>query len=482
MFRFIKKLFSSIACKENDGIAKIKKSQDFLEADDNEKPNIYPELKGYNNNEVIEKSPAEATKPNITNNVEQELFSLNADNKPLAQIHIGLDFGTSFTKGCWYYLDKDQRYIVQWDSNWILNDPYFLPSQLWLDDHNILSMKKIPGANQRAIRFFKMMVAEQPIGESIIPKEIQTLINPYYLYTSFFISRCLSWIQQSALKTERRLRNCHVEWTGNIGIPISYFESDLRNVFDEIINAAYYMLKNNISDSEPMKRIQELYQEACSIEYPKYFTSVPELYAESIGLFSDYHTPEGFYTIFDVGGGTVDGAVLEFHRHDGLPKVNFLTSSIKPLGIEVISTSSNEAQLELKNQMMTQTAELIIKAKNKVFSHWKRKGRLPIMMCGGGHSSEWHIKAIEQTYYHRQHYNCGIPKYEIQDLQVSLIDINNLPNCNKHRFLTAIGLSYLEGMGPDIIGFPKTNPEFVKFPETKTIDLDERQRELYGEC
>jgi len=483
MCNFIKKILSSIIRKKC--ISSIKESningtEAFHEIENTVQANNNPIIE--NNDEMYFNEKSQNGK-NIQNDykIEELYFVKNQNDKQLAQIHIGLDIGTSFTKACWYYLEKDQRYIVQWDPNWNSDDIYFLPSILWLDDNNIISMRNRPEGKQRSIKYFKMMVAEQPIGKRIIPKGIQTIIDPYYIYSAFFISRCLSWIQESALKTEKRLRDCHVVWTGNIGLPISYFETKLRDIFEEIINAAYYMMENKLSDYEPIERIQQLYLEACSAEFPKHFTAMPELYAESIGLFSDYHTPEGFYTIFDIGGGTVDGAVIEFQRHVGLPKVNFLTSSVKPLGNEVINASSIDKQKELRDQMMTQTAELIIKAKNKVSSHWIREGRLPILMCGGGHSSEWHIKAIEDTYYHRQHYHCGIPKYDIQDLQVNLNDINNLPICDRHRFLTAIGLSFPEGMGPEITGFPITNPEFDESPRIREFDPDDRQRELYGE-
>lgn len=408
--------------------------------------------------------------------------SITKERQLPAEINIGLDFGTSFTKACWYYFDKDQRYIVKWNPDWNFEDPYFLPSIVWLDDHNILSMTRIESSNQRQIKFFKMAIAEETIGERILPNTIETYINPYYLYTAFYISRCLWWIQQEAIHFEKGLSFKQIIWSGNVGIPISYFESKKRSIFNEIIAAACYMQKK-ISDTESIELLDALYRESLHDENLKYFSSIPELYAEGLGFFSDYHTPEGYYTIFDVGGGTVDGAVIEFTRNGGESKVNFITSSVKPLGMEYIALfSNNKNKMEaLQKEMMTQTAELIMKAKSKVLSRWRREGTLPILMCGGGHSSEWHIKFIKATYWHMQHNRCGIPPYEINDLHVYQSEIIELPPENMHRFLIAIGLSFPEGMGPTIVGFPKNNPEEMEEVKKRDINYDEIQKERYGE-
>ena len=461
MFAFLKRLFSFGRIKEDISIEK--KAIDY--------PHVDKEIDHSQGEKVIEYCQQDT---NI-NHPQQ--------SKPSTEIHIGLDFGTSYTKACWYFFDKDQRYIVNWNPDWNFKDCCLLPSIVWLDDHNNLSMTKLPSSNQSAIKFFKMAIAKESIGGIILPRGIRTHIDPYYLYTSFYISRCLWWIEQAALNSEKKLSQSEIIWSGNIGIPISYLESEKRKVFDEIIAASCYMLQKNISDVEPLERLDALYQESLNAVAPQRFSSVPELYAEALGLFSDYHTPEGYYTFFDVGGGTVDGAVMEFTRNEGSPQVNFLTSSVKLLGMEYISIYSNnqEKMQELKNEIITQTSELIMKAKNKVLPIWKREGTLPILMCGGGHSSKWHIKAIRSTYWNRQHYNCGIPEYDIQDLQVNHIEANGLPAADKHRFLIAIGLSVPEGMGPLIVGFPKNNPESTVEIRKKEIDYDDIQRELYGD-
>jgi hypothetical protein len=242
-------------------------------------------------------------------------------------------------------------------------------------------------------------------------------------------------------------------------------------------------MQHKVSDSEPRERLDTLYQEALQEPPVSTFLTVPELYAEACGIFSDYHTPEGYYTLFDVGGGTVDGAVMRFERVAGAPQVNFLTASVEPLGAEIIaSCNGNSSELDkLKSKLSCQTAELIFGAKQKSQIDWCEQQYLPIKMCGGGHSSIWHVNTIADTYSTHQHYNCGIPVYRIEDIQVGKMGVEGILPADELRLLIAVGLSIPKGEGPSILGFPSENPRIVIEKEEERINLDERQRDLYGD-
>jgi len=399
-----------------------------------------------------------------------------------AEIHIGLDFGTSYTKACLYFLDKDQRHVVRWNTSWGSEKGYFLPSRLWLDSDNVLHMVMPSAKQSREIRYIKMAVAGGLIGPRILPVGIMLSSDPYRIYSAFYIARCLDWIEQHAADLEPKyLRNKEIVWSGNIGIPISYFETKALRNYLEILTAARYM-QNKVSDSESMERLDSLYKEAVQESFTKTFLPVPELYAEACGLFSDYHTPEGYYTLFDVGGGTVDGAVMRFERVAGEPQVNFLTASVQPLGAEVFKANQDNSQRmrDLQKQLGCQTAELIMDAKLKAQADWRSHRNLPIEMCGGGHASKSHVNTISSTYFNRQHGRCGIPPYKVEDLKAQISGVDGIRPGDEHRLLIAIGLSIPEGQGPLIQGFPHQNPKNTPKLREKRIDLDDLQRELYG--
>ena len=404
-------------------------------------------------------------------------------NSQPAEIHIGLDFGTSFTKACFFILDKGQRHIVLWNELWNGEKNYFLPSRLWLDSENILHMAMPQKKPSREIRYFKMVVAGQPIGPPVMPNCDKRILNPYRVYTAFYLARCFDWIERQAIAIDpKHLKNREIVWSGNVGVPLSYFDTYVSRTYQEILTVARSIQKK-VTDSEPIERLDALYQEALQGPPIKTFLPVPELYAEACGLFSDYHTPEGYYSLFDVGGGTVDGAVMRFERVAGEPQVNFLTASVQALGAEIFeSNGSDKKKLnDLQSRLGHQTAELIMGAKQKAQSDWCHYTTLPIKMCGGGHASKCHVDTIQNTYSDRQHYRCGIPPYKVEDLQAQLSKIEGIRQGDELRLLIAVGLSIPEGQGPFIQGFPHQNPVIIARERERCIDLDNRQRELYGD-
>jgi len=400
-----------------------------------------------------------------------------------AEINIGLDFGTSYTKGCWYLLDKEKREIVRWNSSWESDRGIFLRSCLWLNEDDVLTMYPSNNEKERQILHFKMAIAGQLIDGKVLPRNVSLVTDPYKLYASFFIAQCLKWVEQCAAESEEKfLKNKKVIWSGAIGIPIAYYGSKESDRFKEILNAALFM-KEKIHDSEMMVDLDKLYQNSLMDKQSQTFDIVPELYAEASGLFSDFHTADGYYTFFDIGGGTVDSATTYFTRKEGKTRVNFLSAYVEPLGMDILNKASNDSSRleELRRQIMYQTAKTVIEAKEKTESNWMEMDSLPIHMCGGGHLSDFHIKAIKSTYYHNQHWKLHIPQYDIRDLDCAFGNVKWMPENDKHRLLIAVGLSIPAGYGPMIQGFPNQNPKLDKMQETYFVDLDDRQRDLYGD-
>lgn len=420
-----------------------------------------------------------------------------------ADIHIGIDFGTSYTKACFYVLDRDERTIMAWKPEWQSKGRALLPSRLWLDSSDILSMNPPSSGDAREVRYFKMAIADQLIGRRIIPTQ-KTKNSVYSLYATFFLARAIACIEDSIkAKYKVFLRNKRVQLSGSMGIPVSYFDSKLNNEFSEILTASRYM-QNLISDMEPLSRIDDLFSESLKISKDPNFTTVPELYAEAAGFFSDYHTPPGSYTLFDIGGGTIDGASVYFSRKNGHPTVNFLTAEVDSLGIEVIANRLVKAGVEatvkaaryrllkpedqhypatkkLRHSLQQHTAKVIVPVKKKIPKVWHSVKELPVLVCGGGQSSGWHRSGIYSTHSEFQHDRCNIPRYALQGISPFEGEYLDIPHNQLHRFMIAIGLSIPPGYGPEILGFPSTNPEILTTHSGKNRDTDDIQHELYGD-
>jgi len=418
-------------------------------------------------------------------------------------IHIGIDFGTSYTKACFYVLDRDERTIVVWKPEWQSRGGPLLPSLLWLDEDDTVSMNPPESGSAREIRYFKMAVAGQLIGKSVLPVK-KPRVDPYRLYSAFFIARTLASIEEYVKAKYRTfLRQRTIQLSGSLGIPIAYFDSALNDGFLEILSAARYM-QDRITDAEPLSKLDELYSASLKVSRDPRFATVPELYAEASGLFSDYHTPTGSYALFDIGGGTVDGAAVFFSRTDGLPSVNFLTAEVDPLGIEIVANQLVHAGVEttqesarsrllkphhqfypaasgLKLSLQKHTAKVIVPVKKKLPTVWSSAKELPVVVCGGGQSSGWHRAGIRSTYTEFQHEHCNIPRYALQDINPFGGEFSGIPRDQLHRYLIAIGLSIPQGYGPEIRGFPSSNPEVLVTARAERQDLDDRQRELYGD-
>ncbi|NLJ10863.1 MAG: hypothetical protein GX438_11075 [Treponema sp.] len=415
------------------------------------------------------------------------------------EIHVGIDFGTSFTKAYMYNLDLDEPALIDLRSESQSGSPY-LPSLLWIDSNDMISIEQPASGCPRKIEYFKMALANQLIGSDIYPT-CNIKNKPYFLYCAFYLAKIMSIIEIFIKrKYSAYLRKENIDISGSVGIPVAHFDSPIKDVYEKIIAASSFM-KNLIGDREPISRIDEFYSESLTHSKDERFTAIPELYAEAAGIISDRHTPTGVYTIFDIGGGTVDGASFYLEKRNGNSYVNFLTAKVEPLGLEIVAnrivqagiektmpdartllykseTISNQSIDSLKNSLHQLTAKVIVPVKKKNPDAFHLADSIPISICGGGRLSQWHKAVILDTYTNFKHKNCNIPPYKLFDLNPYY---GNIPAPLLHRYTIAIGLSIPPGYGPEIIGFPSQNPEFHQTNKDANLDYDEIQREIYGD-
>lgn len=433
--------------------------------------------------------------------------SITSPKRRVTEINLGVDFGTSFTKVSYRILGRDIVGFVPFGASAPDGESTMTPSLVWIDTvgHLYSAFDKRP-AEAVEIRYFKMHLAGRGIGDPYKPS-LDLGIPVYRLISAFFLSKVLRKVKDEVTKLEN-IPEDSVVWSGNIGIPIGYVESEAKPRFEEVARVAVDLCDTHRFDAAPTLDEVEREYRAC-LEKPSSasadYVVMSELEAEIIGLMCDPSTKDGIYALFDVGGGTVDGAAFHFKREKGEPRVNILTALVAPLGFaaaaaeahreialacveQAFRNGENELLLDtgsLKSSMHRHVSSVIVIAKRRSDINWKeRMEELPVFISGGGRHSAWHRASIEETYGCNQHGKAGIPVYSCRELPVPEepgITVRYNGASDHGRYIVAYGLSIPNGTYAPPIGFPRHNPEieYKKF-DTSAI-LETRMYDLYGE-
>ena len=326
----------------------------------------------------------------------------------------------------------------------------------------------------------------------------------------FFLSRLLTRTRLVVTEIEADIiRNRKIVWSVNIGVPVDYLDSDLKDLFSTILKAAW----DYSYDENAKLNVQELSKQVYNLSQSERSQNchvVPELAACVTPFALASGTPDGLYSVFDIGSGSIDGATFELSRTSGSPRINFFTSKVDMLGVdwivqEIIRKAEQELSAEeLKKCLIRKdgfldlpytlllpfakdiyrhVSEVIINAKMRDQRDWLQfMPELPLFISGGGRYSDWHRHEMFKTYYNNNHRHAGIPKYAEWEIPVpDNIALNGLPRNEFYRFLVAYGLSIPLDEGPEIIGFPKQKPRAVRKKQNRKEKLDDIQWEKYGE-
>lgn len=433
-----------------------------------------------------------------------------SDSTEYAEFHIGIDLGTCFTKACYYSFDKDERTIVSWETGTLDDNREIIRSVIFITNNNYLHLTKPVNEPSKRIKYFKMALANLHdvtgvlIDKPILPT-IDTENDAYKLYTAYYLAHIFSQIEKRIKeKYKTFLSGKEIKYSISLGIPVQYFDSPIKEIFEEVLQAFWYMY-TKINQVEHIQNIDTYYTE--SLQAPKNpdIETVPELFAETIGFFTDTLTTDGYYAIFDIGGGTLDGALAKYYRSQGHKKIEFITAEVKPLGLEVAVNEIKKAKginktnkirkvilnskniiirelNSLENKIRTQTASVVKNAKDKGFELNDCKNELPFIFCGGGKNSWWYRNVIINTHKVNKHDRCGIPPYNSFEINEEQGVFAGIDYHDKYRFFVSLGLSIPKENRPDIIGFPNKYPKKEKSEdENVQKDLEERQLENYGE-
>ena len=341
----------------------------------------------------------------------------------------------------------------------------------------------------RTLPFIKMRLANcdlHPGAESWQLKQLsevsedETVENLCAYYLSRVMIRTKDWIRHN--KPELII-NQRIEWSANVGVPVEYCDSPAIDRFQKVLSLAW--LLGNEPQTERMTienlrdRIKPL--RATLEETAIDCHAIPEIAAEAWSLISSLEVDEGFYVLFDVGDGTLDGSSFQYRNEESEKKVDFFFGKVDSLGVtafcqqsakelEILDTDVRDtlrgnstrysAQLQsskTRREIQKLIAKVILQGCLRYVEHEGTSMRrgfkkpLNILIGGGGGQTTFYTQAIKDTYSDFKHKDALIPEYEVRSLPAPKdLETNGIHSREFHRFAVAYGLSIPTGEQPEV--------------------------------
>ena len=443
----------------------------------------------------IEKLPTIEPPPTVD---QPPILILPEDEKLVGvlALNLGIDFGTSFTKVCFRDVARKGSEIVTFTDEDTHLEEALLPTKIGiLPDGTLITgltaseWKPYENQVQTTVEFIKMRLANFDLPQSAeswqfkkLPglSEDETVENLCAYYLSRVMIRTKDWIRHN--KPELII-NQRIEWSANVGVPVEYCDSKAIKRFEKVLSLAW--LLSNEPQTERMTidnlrdRIKPLRAtlEGTAIDCH----AIPEIAAEAWSLINSLEIDEGFYVLFDVGDGTLDGSSFRYWKEDGEKKVDFYSTKVNSLGVTAFSQRLAQelgvAETDVKNticgnsthyldRFQTSTARREIQelVANVVWNGSQRyvehgfrltwrgfEKPLEVLIGGGGGQTSFYTQAITSTHKDFNHKNAGIPEYGVRSLPFPKdLETNGISDREFHRFAVAYGLSIPTGEQPEV--------------------------------
>ncbi|WP_017326418.1 hypothetical protein [Synechococcus sp. PCC 7336] len=423
------------------------------------------------------------------------------------EINLGIDFGTGFTKVCFRDLARDCSEVVTFseDSSAELEKALISTKIAILQNGTLLTGLTVTEWEssthdiQKTLEFIKMRLAHldfpkeadwrlEQISELDNPETVENL-SAYYL--SRVINRARNWIQG---QRKDLFKNQTVRWSINLGVPVEYCDSPALERFQRVLSLAW-LLSNTPSTEESLTisslnllgtYLRQWMKDNVTNDELDCMTT-PEISAAVWSFLSSRQAREKFYTFFDFGDGTLDGAAFRFWREnegDSL-RVDFYFGQVRPLGVTAfIQQTASEYETStdkiyqalfevglaagdwlssvIETSVTRRSVQKLIASvvTNGMSKHKNNRGilsknelgnNLEVFLGGGGGQNPFFRNMVQATYKDFQHDRAGIPQYQIKQIPVpNTLSMNGLDADDFHRFAVAYGLSIPTWEGPEI--------------------------------
>lgn len=269
-----------------------------------------------------------------------------------AQIYIGLDFGTTFTKASYEIASQKHNIFSVKFHDTETEDKYFLPSKLYFDaETKTLSMEK-ENDTFSEIKYFKytMIYNSLAMNENLYKYKSEVKNSLEQLCAMFFLSRVILKIKETVTENPiiKNLKSdSEFEWFINMGVPISE-KGEKSGIYKTVLTVAYqYAMKHPQRINANLIELDNFFEENKGVANPN-LNVLPELYAEILSFLQNKDIGEGFYAVVDVGGGTTDIATFykQITKEDDV-KVSCISSpKVCELGFDSLCSKVSQMQNE----------------------------------------------------------------------------------------------------------------------------------------
>ncbi len=416
-------------------------------------------------------------------------------------VYIGLDFGTTFTKAA-YEIAPATTHIKH--SIRFRNDPgkeaYYIPSVVYYDPkHNDLHMEN-PRHAFMDVKYFKYTMISNALKNSVEVNSgrKQTVTPKEQLYSVFFLSCVISIIRSSIeMNTVSMHLDADTQWYINMGVPLEAGKNNEHaDIYQQVLKVAYAYEREFPGKTSANIFDLDMFFQSKKDTHNKYVHVLPELYAEILLYQQSQNIPEGFYTIVDVGGGTVDVATFLKTFEDDEPMVECVSQKVTGHGFDavagVIAEGSkaeeiSQAKAFLKREdinfnfdkskpkpkdfpLFVKYQELIdarlncrsafggcvqgVRAvKNKQLVYFVKERRpMTYFVMGGAGGVSFYTQTID--FMIKQQEGAGIPRFSKVDILDYLQENTRLEITNDQRLIISQMLAQPIEMIPDIMNMP----------------------------
>jgi len=237
------------------------------------------------------------------------------------EIHIGLDFGTAFTKVAVQFMDN--IYPIDWKGVAKLQEKFLLPTEYseapnhecFLGQHPNSSPQQLHANLKRA--FITNSVTANSLAKASV-------------FLALVLQYVRGWVYHHHAG---KLGSAPIGWYLNIGIP--------SDVLDKDKHAQHYTRLADISWALSLEPHSEITYARASEFLTKpinrstdlrEIAPIPELVAQLAGYSKSASKQKGLHALVDIGGGTVDMVTFNVHEANGDDVFPFFVANVKALG------------------------------------------------------------------------------------------------------------------------------------------------------
>jgi hypothetical protein len=360
-------------------------------------------------------------------------------HKGECELVIGLDFGTSASKVVIQAPDLPGRpsFAVDFGSLSYQSRPYLLPTKLWMTPDKEFSLRSGEGTqpiNDIKIELFskdeRFTTKYGPTHLSLPPQEIAAI------YLALLLRHSRKWFLETKRDYVREFKR--FRWSLNLGVPSPCIEDNEENKVFQRVGKAAWML-STLEDE--LITLESATTELKHVDNPKYwenyeeytcdFDIIPEIAAGAVGYALSNLRREGLHVMVDIGASTVDVCSFRLQAKEGSNSYALLIADVKQLGTvrlynervsaikrayeihtdalrdkhdpmapikedikpllltqEQLCLADEEAKARFKEELNRMLWKVIWQTKSRRDPDapvWRKgKGRLPILLIGGG--------------------------------------------------------------------------------------------------